>query len=147
MKGFINRNRTREAVCILVANQAMLHRYTGQNLRQQTHQEWLGIQNATRAERDGLFQQDKNQLGQSEDSFEDALNKMNGAQGRDFFEEAQMAEIKRRDDEKKVLQEAKSSGITPLFGYDQRPKLSSQDIVVGRSRCAIYSCAGILERF
>ena len=72
---------------------------------------------------------------------------MNGAKGRDFFEEAQMAEIKRRDEEKKVLQEAKSSGITPLFGYDQRPKLSSQDMVVGRSRCAIYSCAGILERF
>ena len=55
MKGFIKGNRTREAVCILVANQAMLHRYTGRNLRQQTHQEWLGIQNATRAERGGNF--------------------------------------------------------------------------------------------
>ena len=72
---------------------------------------------------------------------------MNGAQGRDFFEEAQMAKIKRMDEEKKVLQEAKSSGIPPLFGYEQRPKLLSQDMVVRRSRCAIYSCAGILERF
>ena len=147
MKGFINGARVKKTVCILVANQTMLQKYTGRNLRQQTHQEWLGIQNATRAERNGGLKHDSNQLGQSEDSFAEALNKMNGAQGSDFFEEAQMAEIKRRDDEKKVLQEAKSSGITPLFRYDQRPKLSSQDIVVGRSRCAIYSCAGILEKF
>ena len=55
MKGFIKGIRTREAVCILVANQAMLHRYTGRNLRQQTHKEWLGIQKATRAERGGNF--------------------------------------------------------------------------------------------
>ena len=74
MKGFINGTRVKEAVCILVANQTMLQRYTGRNLRQQTHQEWLGIQNATRAERndglkqDGNLKRDKTQIGQSEAS-------------------------------------------------------------------------------
>ena len=101
MKGFINGTRVKETMCVLVANQTMLQRYTGRNLRQQTHQEWLGIQDATRAERNsgqgGCQKHDTNQMGQSEDSFEDALIKTNGAKGRDFFEEAQMAEIKRRD--------------------------------------------------
>ena len=78
---------------------------------------------------------------------------MNLAQGRYVFEEAQIADRKRMNAEKRVLQEARSANLTallvatPLFGHDQRPRLSSQDLVLGRSRCSVYSCQGILEKF
>ena len=79
------------------------------------------------------------------------LKQMKKGDGRDFFEEAQMEETKRReasDNERRVLSENRGdSEATSLFGVDRRPPLLSQDLVLQRSRCAIYTCQGILEKF
>ena len=62
-----------------------------------------------------------------------------------------MEETKRREasvNERRVLNENRGgSEATSLFGVDMRPLLSSQDLVLQRSRCAIYTCQGILEKF
>ena len=62
------------------------------------------------------------------DEFTNALKQMKKGEGRDFFEEAQMEETKRREaveDQRSVLSENRGSEATPLFGVDARPPLSS----------------------
>ena len=136
-------------VSLLVSKDSMLTKYAGLNLQQKTYKEWLGVKNAVQAGWNGGNKDHSDEeVGEDDEGFAKALKKMHSTGGRDFFEEA-MIEAERRKEEEKAISQARNSNSTAtlLYGVDQRAVLSSQDMVLQRSRCPIYVCHGILEKF
>ena len=92
-------------------------------------------------------------FGQNEDEFEKARQQMMRSDGRDFLEESTIAEAARQEMEREVLKEARSglsqnsgSQASMLYGSDTRGELASDDKVLHRQRCAVFTCEGILEQ-
>ena len=140
-------------VVVLVATASMCEKYAGLNIKNVTYLEWLGVKKSLQAEWEESSRSPEQAhfcfQGVSEDGFAHSLKQMNDNKGRDFFEEAEMAELQRQADEKRVLEDhvAMKTQATQLFGVDQRPMLSSQDKSLNRSRCPRFSCEGIMEKF
>ena len=148
-------------MAVLVASKTVAAKYAGRNFSNLSYKSWLGIRQATQA---GWRKQQSQQLGnslgssvasfgQNEDEFEKARQQMMRSDGRDFLEESTIAEAARQEREREVLKEARSglsqnsgSQASMLYGSDTRGELASDDKVLHRQRCAVFTCEGILEQ-
>ena len=139
-------------VSLLVNKESMLTKCAGLNIQQKTYKDWLGVKNAVQAGWSGgsktQAQAAGDEVGEDDEGFARALKKMHSTGGRVFFEEA-MIEAERRREEENAITQARNTNSTAtlLYGVDQRASLSSQDMVLQRSRCHIFACQGILEKF
>ena len=148
-------------VGIFVASKSVVVKYQGLNLNGISYKTWLGIRQSEEAVRGqnepSQFgdNQSASSYGQNEDEFAKALALMKKNDGRDFLEESVIAENARNEAERRVLKEAEasrrantmsSSNASQLYGSDMRGDLPSEDKLLHRQRCTIFTCGGILEQ-